>query len=130
MAERLTALSEFQRGTTFDRAAVEATIARLVSHPGMTMIVAQGTGGDLVGMVGVVVGPHPITGRPVVGEVCWWVDPESRGHTGWLLLSAAEAWARAQGAASMQMVAPTPRYAEVFARRGYAPAGTVFERRL
>lgn len=130
MVERLTATSAFQQGTVFDAPTVTAVITGLVEMPHGGLFVAQGAGGDLVGMIGVVSSPHPISGEAIVTQVCWWVDPPSRGRVGWLLLRAAETWAHTRGASALQMVAPNAHFAKGFSRHGYVEAGTVFERRL
>lgn len=85
-------------------------------------------GGSLIGMIGMIVFTHHISGQRVAGEVFWWVEPEKRGVSGIRLLKAAEAWAKAHGAATVQMTAPTLAVGDMYARLGYAPVETLYQR--
>lgn len=82
-----------------------------------------------VGMVGVTVLPHMLTGRPYGAEVFWWCNPEARGH-GLRLLKAAERWAEAHGAETMQFVAPTPDVERLYQHLNYAKIETAYEKDL
>lgn len=65
------------------------------------------TPATLVGMLGIWVVPHPLTGRPYAEDVVWWVEPEWRARLiGPRLLDAAEAWAAARGASLLKISAP------------------------
>lgn len=75
--------------------------------------------GRLVGMIGLALFDHHLSGERTAGEVFFWVDPAHRGH-GVRLLRRAEAWAKAQGATTLQMVAPTPDVETLYRRMGYA----------
>lgn len=85
--------------------------------------------GVAVGMVGVSVLPHMLTGRLYGAEVFWWCNPEARGH-GLRLVKAAEAWAREHGAETMQFVAPNERVERLYTRLGYTQIETAFEKDL
>lgn len=83
----------------------------------------------IVGMIGVLVYPHPFSGERTGFDLCWWVEPEARGH-GVRLMRAAEAWAREHGATQMQMVAPNPRVEGLYQRLGYRAIEVAYQRRL
>jgi GNAT superfamily N-acetyltransferase len=85
--------------------------------------------GVLVGMIGLHCGPHFLSGEIAAGEVFWWVDPAHRGK-GLRLLRAAEAWAREQGATSLQMIAPDARVERLYERLGYRAIERTYQRRL
>jgi GNAT superfamily N-acetyltransferase len=85
--------------------------------------------GTITGMIGVLVYPHPFSNEPTGFDLFWWVEPEARGH-GVRLMRAAEAWAKARGATKMQMVAPSPRVEELYARLGYRPIEVAYQRSL
>jgi GNAT superfamily N-acetyltransferase len=82
-----------------------------------------------VGMVGVAVLPHMLSGRLYGAEVFWWCNPEARGH-GLRLMRAAESWARAHGAETMQFVAPTEEVERLYTKLGYTQLETAYEKDL
>jgi GNAT superfamily N-acetyltransferase len=84
---------------------------------------------EVVAMIGVAVVPHPMTGRLFGSEVFWYCTEAHRG-CGVRLLRRAEAWAREQGAESMQVVAPDQRVAALYERLGYTLVERAFTRRL
>lgn len=94
-----------------------------------TILVAEDRGGALVGMIGLVVAPHFLSGELAAGEVFWWVEPEHRG-AGLRLLKAAEQWATDAGAVSLQMIAPDDRLGALYARRGYQLVERSYLRKL
>lgn len=100
----------------------------LVTSPTSIILVAE-QDREAVGMLGLVAYPHFISGELTVGEVFWWMEHKARG-TGLRLLRAGEAWARAQGAVTLQMIAPDDRVGAVYRRLGYAPIEQTFLRRL
>ena len=71
---------------------------------------------ELVGMIGVAVTPHLMSGELTCGEVFWWVDPKARGGVGLRLLRQAQTWGQEQGATVMTMVAPDPRVEKLYER--------------
>ena len=93
-----------------------------------TVLVAD-EGGALFGMIGLIASPHFLSGEMYAGEVFWWVEPGRRG-AGLRLWRAAEAWATAQGAVTLQMIAPDDRVATLYERRGYQPLDRSFVIRL
>lgn len=83
----------------------------------------------VVGMLGVVVVPHPVTGEDFVDEVAWWVEPAWRtGTTGPRLLRYMEHWAVTQGLHMVKMVSPadSPDVGEFYRRSGYMAAETAW----
>lgn len=87
----------------------------------------------IVGMIGLLALPHPLTGEGYADEVAWWVDPEHRGalRAGPLLLGLAEEWAQGEGLSMVKMVAPLPsRVGRFLERRGYWPIETAYVKRL
>lgn len=84
----------------------------------------------VVGMLALVIVPHPLTGETYVEEVVWWVEPEHRkGIVGPKLLEAAEAWVSTKSVSMVKMVAPAGSEVGTFLeRRGYAPVETSFVR--
>jgi hypothetical protein len=85
--------------------------------------------GALVGMIGVVIVPHLVSGLPTASEVFWWVEPDARG-VGLRLLRAAEGWAKENGAMVMQLVAPSSRAEQLYTRLDYRRLESLFQRRL
>lgn len=85
--------------------------------------------GVLVGMIGLLLFAHHLSGDLTVGELFFWVEPEHRGH-GVRLLRCAERWARAMGATTMQMIAPTTAVGQFYERLGYAEIEVAYEKVL
>lgn len=84
--------------------------------------------GALVGMLGVLVLPHPVTGEDYVDEVAWWVEPAHRmGTVGPRLLRQMEGWAVLQGLHMVKMVAPQDTDVGAFYERsGYLALETTY----
>jgi len=102
--------------------------AALIDRPGGVVLVAD-RAGTLCGLLGLLVYPHYLSGEMVGGELFWWVNPEARG-IGLRLLRHAEMFARAHGAAAIQMIAPTPEVEALYTRLGYQPVERLYQRRL
>jgi GNAT superfamily N-acetyltransferase len=111
-----------------NEAQLAALMARLLTEPGGAIFVLA-TEATVMGAIGLYRFAHPISGEPVASEVFWWVEPDARG-SGLRLLREAERWAAAQGAALLQMIAPTPAVERVYAHRGYVPVERLYQRRL
>ena len=102
----------------------------LVNEDALALIAARDDG-SLVGMIGMLICEHPVSGQRVATELAWWVDADTRGvGLGVKLLRAAEAWAAERGAEAMQMGAPTERVGEFYQAMGYARVETSYQRRL
>ncbi len=82
----------------------------------------------VVGMLALVIVPHPLTGASYCEEVVWWVEPEHRGGiVGPKLLEAAETWVSTKSVTMVKMVAPAGSPVGAFLeRRGYAQVETAF----
>ncbi len=83
--------------------------------------------GQLNGMIGMICMPHFLSGDVFAGEICWWVNPGHRGD-GLHLMKAAEAWAQARGAKTIQMIAPNDRVGRLYERMGYRRTETTYQK--
>ena len=101
--------------------------ADLIEKETGLLLVAEGDGGRLVGMIGMVIVPHPLSGALVAAELFWWMDPTARG-AGVRLLKRAERWARDRGIATVQMTAPNPGVGHLYERLGYQAVETAYQR--
>jgi GNAT superfamily N-acetyltransferase len=105
-------------------------IERLIGNDDGTIFVADDNG-TVVGMIGLAVYPHPMSGDLVATEAFWWLNPEKRGY-GVYLLRKAEKWAKAKGARSLAMMAPcdNPRVQEIYTKLGYDAVEITYQRSL
>lgn len=112
--------------------ALAAFAERLLLSPDGVILVAPAADGGLVGMIALWVYAHPMSGERVASELVWWVNPDARGSLGVRLVRRAEQWARAQGAAVLQMIAPqhAPRVGDVYRALGFDAIETSYQRRL
>ena len=108
---------------------MRALATRIIEIPTGDFLLETTAAGTTVGMLAVIIFDHFISGQRAAGEVVYWVEPTARG-CGVRLLKAAERWAKAQGAAFIQMVSPTPRVDQLYLRLGYAPVERLFQRPL
>lgn len=112
-----------------DRIAILVQLMTAEGETAMGFIAEQA--GVPVGMFGVFCLIHPITGAYMASELCWWMEPEARGSRVALrLLRAGEAWARARGAAYLEMIAPSERVASFYGRLGYTRTDVHYLKRL
>lgn len=111
-------------------AQMTALATMLITDANGLLLVADG-GGALVGMIGLLVFSHHLSGERIAGEVFWWVEPQQRGTVGIRLLRAAEQWAKDQRVVTVQMVGPTTgRAGLIYERLGYAPIEVAYQRRI
>lgn len=82
------------------------TAQRLIEQEDGAVLVAEDWRGRIAGTIGLFRFAHHFSGSVTVGEVFFFVEPESRGLIGVRLLKAAQQWAQASGAQSFQVVAP------------------------
>jgi GNAT superfamily N-acetyltransferase len=129
LGREIAAQSEFQRDVVPDEATMRALAERFAEGDTVTALVAEEAHG-LVGVLGLALFPHLVSGALQAAQLCWWVTPAARGTVGPALLTAAEEWARAGGVQALHMAAPTDRYGRLFAHRGYAPDVTTYVRTL
>ena len=106
-----------------------ARLARMLieSENGLVLVYEQD--GCALGMIGVMATFHPYSGQPVMSEMFWYVEPESRG-AGVRLLRAAEQWARDNGVLDSIMISPSPKVSAFYQRMGYVPLEEQFIKRL
>ena len=128
MACAFRASSPYANAFAENREQIEFMAKMLISQDHGLVLVAD-VDGDVVGMIGMMIYPHHLSGEPTAGEICWWVDPPYRG-CGKQLLLAAEAWALVRGAKIVQMMAPTPEVGQIYQKCGYFSAETTWVRRL
>lgn len=112
----------------------QAMIRFMQSDDAALFVVDSGdglVGHSVIGMLGMMCFQQPFSGETVASELFWWLDPNHRGHGGWLL-KRGEKWARAKGATRINMMAPIdkPRVAETYAALGYSACETVFQKDL
>lgn len=98
----------------------------ITSEDGLLLVAEEGS--DLVGMIGLLVFAHHLSGERVAGEMFWWVEPSARGSVGVRLFRAAEAWALSQHVAKLQMVAPNPKVGKLYERFGYTAIETAYQK--
>lgn len=112
-----------------DGEAMFHTVRSLVEHH--VVFVLEVMNGPVVGILGMMVYPHAVTGEQCAVECFWWVDPTFRGH-GLSMLKRAEQWATDKGAAFIQMVQPDSeaRLGKVYERLGYRVTEHQYQKRL
>jgi GNAT superfamily N-acetyltransferase len=130
MGEQFIADSEYWRFVACDPERMGITCAWLINNETNALLV-DADNERIAGMIGLVTYTHPVSGAMVATELFWWVDPEARdGRRGLRLLRAAEAWAKAAGAACIQMVAPSERIEQLYARLRYSRVEVTYQRSL
>lgn len=113
----------------FDINMLRATAAALLNSPDDATIIIADLDGVPVGMLGLKVYMHPLSGRHVCGEIFWWVEPGFRG-VGLRILRAGERWARSKGATVMNMIAPTPEVERLYDAIGYGRIEVNYQKTL
>lgn len=128
--------AEFVRSTQYahyvgnDPAYSTGLLERLITHEDAVILVADREGVP-IGMLGLMVFQHPMSGARVATEAFWWLDPAHQGY-GVYLLRRGERWAAAKGATKLSMMAPAdkPRVAEIYAAVGYDAVEITFQKDL
>lgn len=128
MGERFVALTPYRQFMTANPAQMRALAQQLIDSPDGVVIVAEDASGP-IGMIGVLVYAHHMSGARIGGEIFWWVEPEHRG-IGIRLMKDAEHWVKARGGTAMQMIAPTPNVEALYERLGYIPVERTYQRTL
>ena len=97
----------------------------IASDIAVVMVTEQN--GNVVGVIGGVVGPHYLTGGKSASELFWWVEPEHRG-VGLPLLRAYEDEAQERGAQYSGMICPfgSSNVEKIYSKSGYVPLETIF----
>lgn len=110
-----------------------AHIARFLLQVPNALLMAFDDDDHPVGMLGLAVIIHPLSGDPYASELFWWVDqPFRHGRTGLTLLEEAEKWATAMGATHIHMAALTTnlKVGSLYLRRGYVVRDQTYEKEL
>lgn len=96
------------------------------------VVLVADDGGQVLGLIALYPGLHPISRQAYADELAWWVEPVCRhASVGQQLLEAAERWARDCGLTMLKMVAPAESSIGAFyARMGYAPVETAYQKAL
>lgn len=128
MGERFLTETVYRGRVAVNPSAMARTVARLLVSDGGAVFVSE-RDHTVVGMIGMLVFEHPITGEITASELFWWVEPEARG-TGIRLLKRGEQWARDAGAERIHMIAPTSDVGRLYERLGYTALETTYERAL
>jgi GNAT superfamily N-acetyltransferase len=128
MGARFIAQSRYGRLLPIVPEQLEAFTAQLVAGEASAVFVAEHAGA-LVGMFGVLLFEHPMSGVRVATEVFWWVEPSARG-LGLRLFYTAQRWAKDRGAAVLQMIAPSDEVRTLYERLGFDQVETVYQRAI
>lgn len=131
MGERFRSQTAYATTIAHSPESMRTFTTRMVSGDDSLVLVADDpTTGALVGMISVLLYTHHLSGVRQAHEVVWWVDPDARGSLGVRLLRDAEQWARDHGAATLDLIAPSPRSEALYDRLGYTPVERLYTRRL
>lgn len=122
--------SEYARHLPANAAAIRQTVGWMLEAPENAAIFVLAVDGVLKGAIGLALSSHLWSGEPYAGELFWWVNPAARGTGGIRLLRYAEQWAEQHGARFIQMIAPNEGVGAIYARLGYAPIETGYQRRF
>lgn len=114
--------------------AMETAAEFIIQHPdGVVLMLVNG---DLpVGMLGLLVHPHLLSGERFAAEMFWWVEPDYRGQGGpkgggRALLEAGEQWARENGAVAIHMIAPDDTVGRLYGWLGYEKLETCWHKQF
>lgn len=130
MFAEFVASTQYARYVGNDPAYSSGLLERLIANDDGAIFVAE-RDGLVVGMLGLLVFQHPMSGRLVATEAFWWLDPAHRGY-GVYLLRRGERWAKGRGAQTLSLMAPAdkPRVAEIYEAIGYERVEVTFQKSL
>lgn len=135
MSRRFLAEGPYRDDITDNEELTNALALRLVQSPDSRVLVSD-EGGELTGLVVMLVYPHYFSGEKTAGELIWYVEPEHRqSWAGIALARAAERVAREMGATTIQFTAPAtasadPNVAKMYELLGFHAVETTYSRRL
>lgn len=130
MGERFIAETAYREFIAFNREALEALMAGMIGKTNCVIFVEE-VSTSIVGMLGMHVYRHPMSNERVAAEAFWWVEPEHRKSSiGIDLLTRGEAWAKANAATKIQMIAPNDRVGRLYKTRGYRKFEEQYQRDL
>lgn len=130
MAGAFVASTEYRTLLTVQPAFIQQLAAMLVESDRALALVSVDGDGRLIGMLGVLLVPHMMSGEQIASEVVWWMDPETAVRDGVKMLKQAEAWATEQGATVLQMIAPNVRTERFYELLQYTPIERSYQKRL
>lgn len=131
MGRRMRASTSYAATLAENPDQMRTTATNLIQQLGV-VFVSEDRGGLLVGMIGLVVFDHFISGVPTVSEAFFWVEPEARGTVGVRLLKHAMRWAQSIGAQRLAMIQPVgeTRVGELYERLGFTCIELAWEKDL
>lgn len=128
MGRRFIFETKYRDAIGFDAESQQTLMQRLIdSSDGIIFILAPHK--SPIGMMGVHVFAHPLSGETMAAEVFWWVEPEHRG-AGLSLIHKAERWAKDRGAKKLHMIAPSEKVARCYETLGYAQLEVHYQKDL
>lgn len=130
MAGDFVASTEYRALLTLKAEFVEQLAEMLIQSPQALALVSTDPGGRLIGMLGVLLVPHMMSGEVIASEVVWWMDPDSGIRDGVKMLKLAEQWAEEHGAAVLQMIAPNARTERFYELLQYQAVERSYQKRL
>lgn len=121
--------SQYAQLVNPDSSAMADTVERLIRNH--VVFVLEVECGPPVGMLGMALYPHLVTGQRTAVECFWWVEPGFRGN-GVSMLRQAERWARDHGAEMIQMIQPhdEERLGAVYEHLGYTVTEHQYQKAL
>lgn len=124
------ASTQYARYVGQDGARAAAFLEQLIANPDGVILVAV-RDELVIGMLGLLVYAHPMSGERVATEAFWWLDPRQRGWGVWLLRRG-ERWARGRGARRLSLMAPADndRVMDVYEALGYEAVEITYQRDL
>ena len=130
MFETFVASTQYARYVGHDPAYSTGLIERLIANRD-GVIFAAVRNERVIGMLGLILFQHPMSGERVASEVFWWLDPAQRGYGGFLLRRG-EKWARVHGARRLSLMAPAdkPRVGEIYTALGYEQVEVTYQKDL
>jgi N-acetylglutamate synthase-like GNAT family acetyltransferase len=121
----------YRRFITPDPENLRRFASSLIEQDNAEIFVVDDRTDGVVGMLAIVAMVHPMSGQRFASEVAWWINEDKRGGREAIrLLRSAEAWARAQGAESLVMIAPTEHVERFYGKAGYERVESTWQRRL
>ena len=114
MGRRFRKESSYNKYLTDNPKCMAELAKTLISKNGL-IVSERGT--LIVGMLGFIIYEHFISGDLLVGEICWWTEPEFRGEGTKLLIEMKER-ARKAGAKFYQMIAPNEKIGRFYEHLG------------
>ena len=129
LAKHFIEQTEYKRTLAINFEQLTTLGQNLINGPDGVIFISE-SGGKVTGMMGLLACTQPMSGELVVSDMFWFVEPESRGSAGIRLLRRGERWARATGATSLIMVAPTVRVGKFYKRIGFLHIEAVYHKSL